>query len=193
MILKKDLWCSPSYCVYILCVFVLINVTYRQKNVFFLKKRSVVSIIPGLGLLLMICNWTSSQMDHRKYTRRGRIIFLHVNRTLTLKLVSCPTEYSSSVYNTVSICSHFVISFYIGLPACRLHKNLPFGQAAHAAVLPRNAFLPKQVAVVYHWPFLAFHDLSEHFGTEEVSATDMGRKKRTCSDRGQDHTEGVLL
>lgn len=106
MIPKKDLWCSPSYCVYILCVFVLINVTYRQKNVFFLKKRSVVSIIPGLGLLLMICNWTSSQMDHRKYTRRGRIIFLHVNRTLTLKLVSCPTEYSSSVYNTVSICSH---------------------------------------------------------------------------------------
>ena len=89
-------------------------------------------------------------MDHRKYTRRGRIIFLHINRTLTLKLVSCPTEYSSSVYNTVSICSHFVISFYIGLPACRLHKNLPFGQAAHAAVLPRNAFLPKQVAVVYH-------------------------------------------
>lgn len=148
-----------------------------------------MSTIQGLGLLLMICNWVSSQMDHRKYTRRGGIILLHIDGTLTLKLVSCPTKYSNSVYNTLSVCSHFVIWFYIGLSACRWHRNLHFGQAADVAVLPTNVFLPKQLAVLYHWPFLAFHDLSEQFGTEEVFAVEMGQKKRTCCECGRDQAK----
>lgn len=126
-----------------------------------------MSIIPGLGLLLMICNWTSSQMDHRKYTRRGRIIFLHINRTLTLKLVSCPTEYSSSVYNTVSICSHFVISFYIGLPACSWHKISLLVKQPMRLFFPEMHFCPNKLQLYttdHSWLFM-------------ISLSTLGQKK----------------
>lgn len=73
--------------------------------------------------------------------------------------------------------------------ACSWHKNLPFGQAADVTVLLSSAFLIKQLAVLYHWPFLAFHDLSEHSGTEEVFAIEMGQKRRTFCECGQDHTK----